>query len=292
MAGAGCAAEAGWWRVLRLCWVQSRPVVQVVFLLRFGSAAALAAAEGRAAPADLVPGTLAWVGAVFAVYLVNGVHDAVEDAVNHPGRPIAAGELGVREAGRVAVAGAVFAVACAWLAGPGLVVLTCVFLLVGHLYSVELKRTAVGTSAVVLVGGLATYLAGFLAAGGRDLAVVLVPAVAMSLWMALVGAVAKDFTDVAGDRAARRRTVVIVLGEGRARAVVRVNALLVGAGYAVTAAVVVPVLVLSAAATLTGAVVLAVGDGSVGFGYRVYMRTQLIALLLAFGVLAVGVVPP
>lgn len=265
-------------------------MVQAIFLLRFTSAALLAATEGHT-PSHLLLGTTAWTLAVFTVYLVNGIHDAVEDTVNHPTRPIPAGTLHPRTAARVALASAALALASASLAGPCLLALTAVFLLAGHLYSapgIALKKHTAGTTAVVLTGGLTTYLAGFAAAGGHHLTAILVPATAMSLWMALVGAVAKDFTDITGDRRAGRRTTVIRLGPTRARRRVTTNALLIGTGFLAAAAAVLPPLVPSAAATLAGAVALSITR----FPYRVYMRTQYAAHLLAFGVLAFAILSP
>ncbi|MCE6998204.1 UbiA family prenyltransferase [Saccharothrix sp. S26] len=274
--------------VLRMCWVQARPEVQAVFALRFAVGGLMA---GVVDPRRLLLGASAWAGAVLAVYLVNGVSDAVEDSINKPTRPIPAGTLAAAAAIRVAAAAALAAVVGALLVGPRFLLLTATFLVLGCAYSVPpvaVKRSVLGTVAVVLVGGVVTYLAGFCAGGGGEVGPMLVPAVALSCWMAGVGALAKDLADTRGDRAAGRRTLAVRWGPCRARLVVVGNALLVGVGFFLVVLWRLPVLVLPAGVVLAGALCLAARVG--GSPYRVFMRTQHAAHIVAVAVLAVRLI--
>ncbi|MFE9747917.1 UbiA family prenyltransferase [Saccharothrix saharensis] len=271
--------------VLRMCWVQARPEVQAVFALRFVVGGLMG---GVVDPGRLLVGAAVWACAVLAVYLVNGISDAVEDSINKPARPIPAGTLGAAAATRGAAAAALAAFPGALLVGPRFLVLTAVFLVLGCAYSVPpvaVKRSALGSVAVVLAGGVVTYLAGFCAGGGGEIGPVLVPAVALSCWMAGVGALAKDLTDTCGDRAAGRRTLAVRWGPCRVRLVVVGNALLVGVGFFLVVLWRLPVLVLPAGVVLVGAACLAARVG--GTPYRVYMRTQHAAHVVAVAVLAV-----
>jgi 4-hydroxybenzoate polyprenyltransferase len=276
--------------VLRMCWVQARPEVQVVFALRFAVGGLMGAQGGVVDLPVLLLGALVWACAVLAVYLVNGVSDAVEDSINKPTRPIPAGALAASAAIRVAVAASVVASLGALVVGVRFLGLTAAFLLLGWVYSVPpvaVKRSALGSVAVVLVGGVVTYLAGFCAAGGGELGPMLVPAVALSCWMAGVGALAKDLSDTSGDRAAGRRTLAVRWGPCRTRLVVNGNALLVGIGFFVAVLWHLPVLVLPAGVVLVGALCLA---ARVGAPYRVYMRTQHAAHVAAVTVLVVALI--
>ncbi|PSL57238.1 1,4-dihydroxy-2-naphthoate octaprenyltransferase [Saccharothrix carnea] len=277
--------------VLRMCWVQARPEVQVVFALRFAVGGLVGADGGVVDVPRLLVGALVWACAVLAVYLLNGVSDAVEDSINKPTRPIPAGTLGAAAAIGVAAAASLLASLGALLVGTRFLVLTVVFLVLGCAYSVPpvaVKRSAPGSVAVVLAGGVVTYLAGFCAGGGGELGPVLVPAVALSCWMAGVGALAKDLSDTRGDRAAGRRTLAVRWGPGRTRLVVSGNALLVGVGFFVAVLWCLPVLVLPAGVVLVGALCVAARVG--GPPYRVYMRTQHAAHVVAVAVLVVAVV--
>lgn len=198
--------------VTHRCWTEARPVVQVVFLLRFLTGVAFAP-EPSSTTRVLVAG-IAWSCAAFSVYLFNGARDVDEDRQNGSDRPIARGDLSVRLADRVAAGGALAAVLMSFTV-PGLTVWILPFLATGWAYSTPLlaaKRRSVASGAVVLVLGWTSYGAGVTAAGGALGASVAVFATVMSLWMALVGAIVKDFSDVEGDRGAGRRTVATRYG--------------------------------------------------------------------------------
>src|SRR2546421_12727510 len=99
------------------------------------------------------------------------------------------------------------------------------------------------------------FAAGGAAGGGTaTAATLLVFAVAMSCWMGLVGALAKDFTDVYGDAMVGRRTSAVVRGVRRTAVRLSVNAVGVGVGFLVAARFFAPVLLGPAGAVALGAV--------------------------------------
>lgn len=209
--------------------MEARPVVQVVFLLRFAVGARLAPRpEGSSWPHPFA--VLAWWLAVVAVYLLNGVMDYGEDIANHSQRPIARGALPRSVAAALAAGAAIASMACS-ITAPGLVLCAAMFLALGWAYSSPpwaSKRTS-GTSALTVLGlGLSTYIGGWAAVGGRIGPGALVFATAGSVWMAGVGALLKDLSDIPGDQAAGRRTIAVRWGPDTARVVATAAALGVG----------------------------------------------------------------
>ncbi|MDT3398054.1 UbiA family prenyltransferase [Streptomyces sp. B1866] len=286
-------------RAVALFLEETRPCVQVVFLMRFLAGAALAAG-GRSAglgPWVVVPAA-SWALAALFAYGINGVSDVAEDRVNRTGRPIARGELSRRAAARLTWLSAAGSVALAVLSRDVLLLgYVLGFLLLGYAYSAgpfTLKRSAAGTSGTVLAMGLLTYAAGWTAAGAaRPTGPGLVLAVGMSLWMCVVGAVTKDFSHARGDAAAGRRTSVTAWGDLAARRVGAVGALAVAAGFAAAAGPWPVLLGPAALVLLGGAVAVAVlcaatrPDAAPGrTPYRAFMVTQH----LAHGVLFAGLV--
>ncbi|MER5204532.1 UbiA family prenyltransferase [Streptomyces sp. NPDC002825] len=276
-------------RCARLSLVEARPVVQIVFLLRFTVGAAFSSGDLADAP-RLVAGVLVWWLAVVAAYLVNGVLDVKEDRANGSVRPIARGDLPERTAAMLTVVAAAGSLLLSlWV--PGLTLWVAVFLLLGWLYSAPpfpAKRWS-STCAVVVFGlGWTSFASGAVAVEGEPGLSGLVFATVMSAWMALVGAVVKDLGDVEGDAVGGRRTVAVRHGAARARAVAVAGALLVGAGGVAAALVWAPL-------TLAGAVPLAIGAVCMVVqivrtaraadrdrktrrsAYRVFMRTQFAA---------------
>ncbi len=239
---------------LRHCLAESRPVVQLIFLMRFCAGALLGMphAVGPRAPA----GTLGWAAAVFAVYLYNGITDRIEDRRNGSARPIARGTLSARSAALAVAAAAVVALAAGAAVGPGCLALTALFLAAGYVYSgppLALKRSFYAAGLVGAAGGFLTYCDGALVWGGRLDPTLLLFATMLSLWMGAVGGVAKDLPDVPGDRLAGRRTLPVMLSETRVRLIVSAEAGILAGAFGVCAARV-PVLRASAAALALGAV--------------------------------------
>ena len=183
---------------------EARPSVQLVCLLRFLAGSLLGVAAGPARPGNVAIVAFGWTCCTMAIYLFNGVTDREEDVANASTRPIASGRLPVRSA--VAAVGAltVTGLLCAFSAGTGSSLLAVVYLLIGYAYSgppFPLKRTYYTCTGAGLGLGLAAYTAGFLAGDRRPDASLVIFAGAMTLWMGCVGGIAKEFSDVEGDRA-------------------------------------------------------------------------------------------
>jgi 4-hydroxybenzoate polyprenyltransferase len=184
----------------------------------------------------------------------------------------------------VGVALAVVALVLAGLSGWRAVLLVAAMLGLGGGYSAgprPLKASAAGASAVFVLGGLVTYLAGWCAGGGgAPGARVLLVAGVMSLWMGFAG-MTKDLPDVDGDRAAGRRTLPVVLGERHARRLTAALTMAVGvAALCATAwlGVLRPFgVTLAAGAALVAAALLAPASPARGarrVPYRCFMVTQ------------------
>lgn len=280
---------------VRLCWVEARPIVQLIFLLRFSAGMVLSWGAGVAIWRVAV-GLAGWCAATFAVYVYNGVADRVEDVANGSSRPIARGDLPARFATAAVLVGALLACAGGALLGRWLFAATVGYLLVGYAYSgppFRLKQTYYTASIGGGSLGLLTYLGGALCAGRPPTAAVLVFAGMMSLWMGGVGGIAKDLPDVTGDREAGRRTWPVVFGERRARQLLTVAAPVVATAFLFTAAAYSAKLLWCSAAVCLGAVALmVVNTGTHGreeagrrLPYRVFMWTQYLSHTVLAGVL-------
>jgi len=291
-------------RRVRSCLIEARPVVQLIFLLRFTAGALLAAAppgrsaaaHGPAHPARVALGALAWGCATVAVYVFNGLCDRAEDQANGSNRPIARGELPVRSAtlACAALAATASALDLAVL-GAAATGVTALYLAVGYAYSgppFPLKRTYYAASIGGGALGALTYLGGALAAG-RVTPEVLVFGGMMSLWMGGVGGICKDLSDVAGDRLAGRRTWPVVFGENGARALLVLTAAAVGA-FALGTTLLTLRLLACALTVLGGAVAVcavsaapepAAGRPRRRRPYRVFMWTQYASHVVLGGIL-------
>lgn len=272
----------------------------MAFQLRYfaGIALALAAdpAIGTRSVFQAVFGSLAWFGAIFYTYLYNGCTDFHEDQVNGSARPIASGRLPRRSALLVARGAAVGSLVAAACAGLGPLLLCTAMLLLGHAYSAPRtvwKNNTPAAMGVVFLSGLLTYAAGPLALGVSPTSPALfLTALSMSLWMALVGAVAKDFSDIEGDAAAGRRTWAVTLGERRTRVLVAVGACTVGGVFTAGALRWAPEQLPTACVVLVGGLALAAvtlaGDATDDRHlrrrpYRFFMVTQHCAHLALLG---------
>ncbi len=280
--------------------LESRPAVQVVFMLRFFAAAAL---SGGPADGRLWWAAAAWSLATMAVYVVNGVMDVTEDRANGSSRPIARGALPAPVATTLVAAASVLSLALAAAVDARVLLpLVALHLACGYAYSgppFHGKRRGSTTALLVLGLGVLTYAAGW-SAGGRHAGLpVLLLGVAMSLWMAGVGALAKDLSDVAGDALGGRRTPVIVWGEVRTRALTAVNAVLIGAGFLTASLLRATSLVPVAAVLLLGGAAVAVLVATTRHGatravrrlpYRAFMFTQYAVQLLVLARFLLGLV--
>ncbi|MEZ0066538.1 4-hydroxybenzoate polyprenyltransferase [Streptacidiphilus sp. MAP12-20] len=265
-------------QVARMCVTEARPVVQIVFLMRFMTGL-LFQLPGTLSPLRAALGAVAWVLAVLAAYLVNGVMDVTEDRANDSIRPIARGDLPVGLAATIVAALAAGAL-LAGAAVPGLDWDVLAMLVLGYAYSgppLPAKRTTFTAAATVTAMGLTTYLGGALSAGGRIGGEVLLFGIAMSLWMGCVGAIAKDLGDVRGDALAGRRTLAVVRGERAARIASAVGALSVATGMLLASGFWAPICLAGAVPLAAGAVWVALRcrHPRAGRGpYRAFMVTQ------------------
>jgi 4-hydroxybenzoate polyprenyltransferase len=272
--------------VVRLLWAETRPVVQAIFAVRYWTGVAVVvAADGRFRPFAVLVGALAWLLLTMSIYLVNGVSDLAADRANGSARPLARGLVGVQGAVRTARALAGGGLVLAALTGTvALVACAVAMVVLGWAYSVgprPLKCSVAGTALASAGGGLLTYLAGAAAAGGAPGGPYGAMFVLLAAWMAVAGA-AKDLGDRAGDQAAGRRTLPVVVGHRRATRVIAAGCLLLGAVTLAVAwtwpEVVVPALVLCAGAVGVATAALRTPEDAsrvrLRRPYRAFMVTQ------------------
>jgi 4-hydroxybenzoate polyprenyltransferase len=281
---------------LRLCLIEARPVVAVMFALRYLAAAALAGAGQRTTVVHVLAGAVLWELAVLSTYIVNGTTDVAEDRINRSNRPIASGRLALVSARRAAVVSAVGAVAGGLALGPVFCCLVLAFLGVGYLYSAPplcAKRNAVTCALTGVLLALLTYVAAYAAAGDGSVSRTgMIFCVVTALWTGIVGSVTKDIPDAVGDKAAGRRTTAVMLGEAGARILACGVAVTIGAAFTGAAALAAPVLLPAAAAMLGGAVLVSIvtcparraapataGTGRGRQPYRAFMVTQYLTHL-------------
>ncbi|MFI7707983.1 UbiA family prenyltransferase [Nonomuraea sp. NPDC049480] len=266
-----------------MCLAESRPSVQLMYLLRFLTGAALCAevAGDNGHLGRTAWGAVAWMTMLFAIYLFNGVTDLEEDRLNGSGRPIARGDLEPGLASSVAVCTALLSLVAGFALSPVMGGMLVAMLVLGYLYSgppFPLKRSSAGTVFTGFAATLLTYFGGVFAHAGQltSSTMLIVFVVAASLWTALVGSTAKDLPDIEGDAQAGRATFAVVHGER----VLRRAITLVALGLAVAFTVVILVLDLplwsGALAMLAGAAVIAVlcAKGFRREPYGAFMATQ------------------
>lgn len=209
-------------RTVGHCLREARPLVQVMFVLRFVTGALLTASAAHHRPngPHVLLGALACWAATVSVYVFNGVSDLCEDRANQSRRPLASGRLTESAARRAvavtALAGLLFGCAAGWQVAES----TAVFLALGYAYSapsIAAKCRSWSASAVTCAAAGATYVAGVAASGSALTAEAAVFAVVLSLGVGLIAAVAKDLGSTRGDSLAGRRTLAVVRGERSAR---------------------------------------------------------------------------
>ncbi|OLE21066.1 MAG: hypothetical protein AUG44_28780 [Actinobacteria bacterium 13_1_20CM_3_71_11] len=281
-------------RQIGLCVIEARPIVMLIYLLRFAAGYALARPADNPTPSWWhLLAAATWLFGIASVYLFDGVMDMVEDRLNRSTRPIARGALSRQVALVVSIVWAVLALLGSLQLGAPYVYLVPVLLLLGWAYAappLRLKRWSGAAGATVLIAGLMTFAAGGEAGGGAiDSVTLLIFAIAMSCWMGLVGALAKDFTDVYGDAMVGRRTSAVVRGVGGTAVRLSVNAVGVGVGFLAAAWFFAPVLLAPAVAVTAGATLVVAGcfrrtDGSPRRRpYRAFMATQYAAHVVVLG---------
>jgi 4-hydroxybenzoate polyprenyltransferase len=243
---------------------EARPSIQLVFILCLATGASLG--DGRQwwhswhQSGRVVLALLACYVGVLSIYLTNGAMDADGDKLNELGRPLARGDLTRASVLRAAWVCAVLATAIGAAAGWRVLVPVVACLVLGYAYSVppiQLNRTSTGTVSVMILGSILTFLTGNGAVGASLTSAVVAPALGVSLWMGLVGALVKDLSDVEGDRAAGRLTLA-ARNEPAARRVIAAIAMTLGTGFLTAAA-------LTARDLLLPAVVMQVGGLAVAY---------------------------
>lgn len=209
-------------RTVRLCLREARPLVQVMFVLRFVTGALLTASAAHHRPdaPHLLIGAAAWWAATVSVYVFNGVSDLCEDRANRSQRPLASGRLTEAAARRAVVVTALAGLLLGCAAGWKVAEATAVFLALGYAYSaprVAAKCRSWSASAVTCAAAGTTYLAGVASSGSALTAEAAVFALVLSLGVGLIAAVAKDLGSTRGDALAGRRTLAVIRGEHSAR---------------------------------------------------------------------------
>ncbi|TRV80409.1 hypothetical protein FKN01_06570 [Streptomyces sp. 130] len=209
-------------RTVRLCLREARPLVQVMFVLRFVTGALLTASAAHQRPdaPHLAVGAAAWWAATVSVYVFNGVSDLCEDRANGSRRPLAGGLLTEAAARRAVVVTAVAGLLLGCAAGWRVAEAAAVFLALGYAYSaprIAAKCRSWSASAVTCAAAVTTYLAGIASSGSPLSAEATVFALVLSLGVGLIAAVAKDLGSTRGDALAGRRTLAVVRGEHSAR---------------------------------------------------------------------------
>lgn len=281
-------ARVAWW-----CLLEARPVVQLIFLLRFMVGASFAGNPILGGVnLSLWLGAALWACGALSVYIFNGVMDVEEDWANRSGRPVARGDLKVSHAAIAVTVLGILSIAGSLLLSGLMVWIVIAVLVLGFLYSgppLYLKRWPAGLAATATVGGLLTYYAGYVAnGGGGSVFILCLFSGMMALWMGLVGQT-KDLSDAEGDRQAGRRSAPLVWGESGARAIYSGLALALSTAYAVCAVLFAKALLLSAVVVLLGALAIAaisLGPWSRGgrsrrrMPYKAFMLTQYGAHLI------------
>ncbi|OZC43779.1 hypothetical protein CH289_26635 [Rhodococcus sp. RS1C4] len=295
--GASSPARNAW-----LCFVEARPQVQGVYLLRFAvGIAGVSATAGPVGVGQLAAGALTWWAVVISTYLFNGVTDVLEDVANASQRPIARGELAVRTARWVSVATAITALLMAAVAGREMWCWTFAFLTLGWVYSappLAAKRWSLSSSVVIFGLGWASYAAGAAAGGGGFGRTEQVFCASMATWMALVGAVVKDLSDAHGDAIGGRRTLAAQRGLSSARRLAIFGTTVVGVCAPIASLLWAPLalfgtLPLTAGALWVMALCARANDYDLKArrcGYRAFMATQYAANLAMLGTLLVRAV--
>jgi 4-hydroxybenzoate polyprenyltransferase len=290
-----------WTDVRRIgyCLVEARPVVQVIFLMRF-TAGVLLCGQASVQLSRVLVGALGWAFATIAVYLFNGVADRVEDVANGSSRPIARGDLPVGFAVAVTVVSAGLGCVLAVSQGTLPTIAMLGYLVLGYAYSgppFPLKLTFYTASVGGGALGFVTYLGGAVSGGHRPGAGLLVFATAMSVWMGGVGGIAKDLSDVAGDRLAGRRTWPVVFGEQLARRMLMAEAGALAVVFGIAALLYSTRLLWCAGAVLLGAIAVAAVSAHPPadadrlrrrLPYRAFMWTQYLSHAVLVGVVVVA----
>jgi geranylgeranylglycerol-phosphate geranylgeranyltransferase len=166
------------------------------------------------------------LGLTAAANAWNDMADVAIDRIAHPARPLVSGALSLREADRIALAGAVSAVLASSAVSVTLGIASIGVLLLMRLYSPWIKRAGLAGNLLVSVLASLPFVYGSYAAGDWERGV---PLVLIAIPLHLARELAKDLDDREADHGARR-TLPLVLGARAAR--VAIIAALAASGVA------------------------------------------------------------
>ena len=263
---------------------EARPCVQAVVVLRVLCFAAASTGGIHTLAGRTSSAVAGWSLLSMSIYLLNGVTDVDGDRANGSRRPIASGRLPAGTAVQVTALLASAGLLLCALHSRGLAVLGIGLLSLGWAYSAgsaPLKSTTAGSAAAVGGAAFLSYAAGAVIGGGLTAGTAAFAA-SFALWVGLCSAT-KDFSDVAGDRLAGRRTWPVLLGDSGARRLVSAISAVSATWFVVLAPGLPADLGRSAVAAGVGAAVLAAavlvpapgGDRATGRRpYRVFMAVQ------------------
>jgi len=145
-------------------------------------------------------------------YVLNDLYDVMSDAVNKPGRPLAAGRLGRESAGALMISLWAVGLGFAILAGREVVIFSVGWMLALWLYSWKLKTLGIVGHIAVSAVASSGFLLGAIAGG--DAGAGLIP-FSIALLFHLAREIAKGASDVRGDRAVGAATLAVRLGVDR-----------------------------------------------------------------------------
>lgn len=277
------------YRVLRLAWEESRPIVQVTIVGRFLAGSLLVWPAPEKMRWQVPIATIAWLAAGVAVYLFNGAADAVEDRANASTRPIASGRVANRDA--LLVVQGTIVLSLALSATTGIIIQAVTFLMLGYAYSGPpflAKGHWAAASICIGASGAVTFWAASQAVGHIS-AEAIIAGAALAAWMGLVGALVKDLSDTEGDRISGRKTYAVVFGEYRTGRYAAAFALIIGLLASVASARLTPFALPVMVTLLAGGILIAIRSNRNASSarrydaraqYRIFMLTQHVAVLV------------
>ncbi|WP_336855995.1 UbiA family prenyltransferase [Sinomonas albida] len=293
---ATASRRRGWAALLKSFLLEARPIVLVLFVMRFMVGAL--ESTGAMSVSRLSLGALAWTFVTAGIYLTNASSDVEADVINRKNRPLANGQLTTREVNAAALVSFGVSVTCAASLGAGSLAIVSLMAILGTYYSVGWPRPGKAhyatAAATITVGIFLPYVAGSLANSGSISSPSLWTGIVFAIWAAIAG-MSKDFADVEGDRSTGRRTLPVSLGlrssafaTGGLAGVFAILLLAIGNRVVPTDGTVVLVAGVCAFAAAC-AVIGARGrqTQAVGLPYRIFVLTQITANT-AIAVVAIG----
>jgi 4-hydroxybenzoate polyprenyltransferase len=214
---------------LWLSFIEARPIVLMVFSLRF-AVGGLLANNSEVDLERVLVGQACWLSAIWAIYLLNGLSDIDGDRANGSTRPLASGRLSTAAAISWCVGLATISIAVSVSLGWRFALVVGCVLVLGAAYSIgprPLKNWGVAGLAVAAAGGFLSYFAGAISYDRAIDTQLVIFAFVASLWMFFIGH-SKDLSDIDGDQLAGRRTLPIAIGARPTRVSIAISGVIVG----------------------------------------------------------------